>query len=296
MFSLAAVVDEVMLNEQLLLNKERIKQLMVLFRNKRRENFYNDYTFFENFNEIMMDDERTFPHYEPRQRVLDSKRELRQILKKLDLPAVQEYCDVGCGMGYYPRAAAELGGAKSVGIDINESGFYKGYLTGLEDTLSFVCRDVSENSQNLGKFDLVTSFSAFEHFADPPGMLKSMAQLVKKTGYLYIDFAPIYYCTDGYHLYRTIQIPWCHLLFSEKLCDEFYYNKINKTNRNYFNKWSAFDFLMLFSTFYDLKLVSLQIHWKLHHLWFAKMFPSMLPPYGLEELMVGGFEVIYKKC
>ncbi len=63
-----------------------------------------------------------------------------------------------------------------------------------------------------------------------------------------------------------------------------------------FNGWSALDFYDMFANFRQLRLSSIQPFWDLRYLWFVRAFPRLLPPLtGLEELMLNGFRVIYKK-
>ena len=298
MFHIAQNTSEALLNNQFIYNRDRISRINILFKNRNRANSIDDYNLFNSLNSICYDTTRTFPQYEPNQRVVDSKNSLLYIIKSLRLGDFSSYCDVGCGMGYYPRAAAELNCKKSVGIDNNDSRFHKDYLHDYKGSLRFICTDISDDTHDIGKFKLVTSFAAFEHFSNPYGMLNSMAKLVEKNGYLYINFSPIYRSTDGYHMYRSIQIPWYHLFFTEKVCQKYYNdnNLIEDSKINYFNEWSALDFLVLFSNYTELRLITLQPRWNFRHLWYAKLYPHMLPPYGIEELMVGGFEVLYKKC
>lgn len=296
MFQLDLSDNDDLLHTQILANRERISQLSTLFKSKKKSDVIDNYEIFEQFNEIAMDPDRKFTSYAPENRIHDSKRALSGIIERLHLGKFTSYCDVGCGMGYYPRAAVELGCNNSVGVDINGERFHKNYLIGCEDRLHFLCSDISSEAQTIGKFKLVTSFAAFEHFFDPYEMLESMANLVEKGGYLYITFQPIYRCTDGNHMYRWIQIPWYHIFFTDNVCQKYYYKKdlLSHSKVNYLNMWSALDFLKLFLNFARLRLLNLQIRWNLKHLWYAKRFPQMLPPYDLEELMVGGFEVIYK--
>lgn len=282
--------------EQQIKNKEFIldKCNSILF-GKKREDISDDMDTFIALNSLLRDESRKFTVYEKSILVDSAKKYFEQILKDTSLNKLSSYCDIGCGKGQYPRAAFELGATTSLGIDIKTDDFWKEYATGTNSCLTYINCNICDTPIPKDKYQLVTSIAAFEHFSDPISMLDAMSQYVKNDGYLFIRFAPIYNCGDGYHLYRYIHIPWFHLIFSKKVwqgyCDE---RKI-KTDHNFFNKWSAINFMILFANFQKMKLLSLQPLWDFRYYWFAKLYPDILPPLSLEELMLSGFKVIYKK-
>ncbi len=55
---------------------------------------------------------------------------------------------------------------------------------------------------------------AFEHFADPSGILNIMGALLRPAGEALVSFGPIWYHPLGGHLFSVF--PWAHLVFSEK--------------------------------------------------------------------------------
>ena len=146
----------------------------------------------------------------------------------------------------------------------------------------------------LESFDLVTSYAAFEHFDQPPIMFENMKQLVKRGGYLYIDFSPLWRSADGHHMYRNVQFPYFHLIFSEKTIKE-YYGKNRFVDYNSYNKWSALDFLTLFSSNRDMQIVSLETVYQTRDLYFISAFPKLLNQYSLEDLLISGFKVLFYK-
>lgn len=294
MFNLALQYNETALKGQLIKNQHRIKALQKLFGKATAFDIANEYEIFKEFNKIVFDHDRTFPTLDPQKKLTHSTDVLKDILHSLALPAIDSYCDVGCGNGSHARAAIDLGCTQAVGIDIQDI-FYKDYKRGCEDRLHFFLGDIGKEQLRGKKFAFVTSFCAFEHFANPPMMLDAMADLVSTGGYLYIRFTPLFYSTDGHHRYRNIQIPWFHLLFSEEVCQHFYDENNLGALYSGLNKWSALDYLLLFANFPKLRLQSIKTFWNFRHMWYAKTFPHIMPVYGLEELLVSGFEVIYKK-
>jgi hypothetical protein len=63
--------------------------------------------------------------------------------------------------------------------------------------------------------DLVYSFAAFEHFADPHGVVDEAWRVLRPGGHLYLMFGPVYTSPYGLHAYRQIPVPYCQYLFTE---------------------------------------------------------------------------------
>ncbi|MDR1277080.1 MAG: class I SAM-dependent methyltransferase [Candidatus Accumulibacter sp.] len=296
MFNLQENIKKVNLEKLLAKNTDKIDSLKNVFGDKTRFDIYDDYDIFLKVNKIVYDDKRKYPRYEKDHLVQHAFSVLKEIRQKLFLEQIESYCDVGCGWGNFPRAAYEHGAKSSLGIDIKQRPIWEDYARGTDGRVVYKNEDISHKEHGLGKYKLVTSFAAFEHFDTPGAMLKAMSSLVEDDGYLYIKFSPIYNSSDGFHMYRHIHIPWYHLLFSESVCKRFYNeNGLEElVNVNYLNKWSAFDFMVLFGNFTDLKLISLSPLWNFNHYWFSKTFPAVLPCLGIEELMISGFEVVFK--
>ena len=55
---------------------------------------------------------------------------------------------------------------------------------------------------------------AFEHFDDPPAVLRAMRELLKPGGSVIATFGPTWYHPLGGHLFSVF--PWAHLIFTEK--------------------------------------------------------------------------------
>lgn len=255
-----------------------------------KENLHFDMSFFEELNFIMKEKYRVFPHYDLEKRVIESKQVLMDIEQKLKLK-VDNYLDLGCGHGFFPRAAFEMG-KMSYGVDIESYAAWERYSENTNGRLQFLqCDFVTHKFHQL--FQLITSFAAFEHFDKPDLILGSVAEKLKPQGVFYAKFSPIYNSCDGMHLYRDIAIPWYHLLFNESVILEFE-KKYNIKKIGYLNKWSAIDYLLLFSSEKSLRLVEVRPIWDFQFLWFAKLFEAYFH-HSFEELMCRGFEVIYQK-
>ncbi len=119
--------------------------------------------------------------------------------------------DFGCGEGSDAVELAGKGAKRVIGIDIREdvlqTARQKALGAGVQDTCVFVT-----STNELA--DVVISMDAFEHFADPAGILRIMSTLLKPTGEILVSFGPTWYHPLGGHLFSVF--PWAHLLFSEK--------------------------------------------------------------------------------
>jgi SAM-dependent methyltransferase len=70
-------------------------------------------------------------------------------------------------------------------------------------------------------FDCVFSYDAFEHVGAPDLVLLEAARVTKPGGHVFLEFGPIYFSPRGQHLYRSIRVPYCHVLFSPADLQEF---------------------------------------------------------------------------
>ena len=106
---------------------------------------------------------------------------------------------------------ARKGAKRVIGIDIREdvlqAARQRAVSAGVQNTCLFV-----SSTKELA--DIVVSLDAFEHFADPAGILRIMNTLLQPTGEVVVSFGPTWYHPLGGHLFSVF--PWAHLIFSEK--------------------------------------------------------------------------------
>jgi len=125
--------------------------------------------------------------------------------------------DFGCEAGVEALDMAQHGVSRVIGLDIREEPLEaarrKAKKAGLENSCVFT-------SHTDEKVDVVVSFDAFEHFADPLAMLKVMRRLLKDDGYVLACFGPTWYHPLGGHGFSIF--PWAHLVFSESVLMRWY--------------------------------------------------------------------------
>ena len=119
--------------------------------------------------------------------------------------------DFGCGEGSEALEMAQRGAARVIGIDIREEilqiGRQKALAAGVQDFCLF-----TSSTNELA--DIVVSVDAFEHFADPAGILRIISTLLQPAGEVIVSFGPTWYHPLGGHLFSVF--PWAHLIFEEE--------------------------------------------------------------------------------
>lgn len=146
-----------------------------------------------------------------------------------------EILDFGCGEGITALGLAlQYDPARVVGVDImpdperclpiakTELG-----LSSLPGNLELHRVQPGHLHNTSDRFDVIYSWSVFEHvdmrvIDDVIGLLyKSL----KPNGVIFIQIAPLYYSSEGSHLYDFIKEPWGHLLHQSNV----YYDKLATT-------------------------------------------------------------------
>jgi len=119
--------------------------------------------------------------------------------------------DYGCGTGDEAIQLARHGARRVIGLDIRdevlEEARRQARAAGVADRCAFVT-DTDETA------DVILSVDAFEHFADPAGVLDRMRRRLAPRGTILIAFGPPWLHPLGGHLFSVF--PWAHLVFTER--------------------------------------------------------------------------------
>lgn len=119
--------------------------------------------------------------------------------------------DFGCGAGAEAVEVAAHGAKKVIGLDVRVRALEKGREAAARAGVAGRCEFLTETDERA---DLILCIDAFEHFADPAAILKSMRGLLKEGGSVVAAFGPTWYHPLGGHLFSVF--PWAHLVFTER--------------------------------------------------------------------------------
>lgn len=113
---------------------------------------------------------------------------LRLMAERLDFARVARVLDVGCGVGHWLRALAQVlpGAARLTGVD-REAEWVRGAAqkaeqAGLAGRCEFVQGDAAALPFADGAFDLVTCQTVLIHVADPKAALREMMRVTRPGG------------------------------------------------------------------------------------------------------------------
>lgn len=132
----------------------------------------------------------------------------------------KQVADIGAGDGILDLGLVHKGRpARLVGFDLNathadlllESARREGVCDVLPDALEFEVSKPTGIPAADGSFDVVITWSAFEHIADPLGVLVEARRVVKEDGVLFVQVWPFYHSQFGSHLRDWFPDGWEHL-------------------------------------------------------------------------------------
>jgi 2-polyprenyl-3-methyl-5-hydroxy-6-metoxy-1,4-benzoquinol methylase len=144
--------------------------------------------------------------------------------------AGKDILDFGCGEATMAVGMALRHGARRVvGVEIqpevdNALPYARQQLgiNRLPDNLNLVRIDADSDLGALGQFDLVYSWSVFEHVRQDliGDCLAKIRRVLRPGGLMFLQTTPLYYSTFGSHLKSWIPQPWAHLLMQHDLLRE----------------------------------------------------------------------------
>jgi SAM-dependent methyltransferase len=133
----------------------------------------------------------------------------------------RDIADVGCGDGIMALGLhARVQPQRLVGMDINpvdtelllERAQRYGVGDDLPASLSFVRSEPEHLPAEDDSFDLVYTWSAFEHVREPVALLTEVARVLRPGGTLMLQLWPFFYSERGSHLWDWFPDPHHHLV------------------------------------------------------------------------------------
>lgn len=132
--------------------------------------------------------------------------------------------DVGCGDGFIDLGIIRsFNPAKVMGVDLE--------LTDIEQLRELAHRNLNEDlPNNLSfatcaettiplpdeSFDVVMSWSVFEHVSNPVAVLGEMRRILRPGGFMFLQIWPLYFSQRGSHMWNWYPEGWEHLTQSHQ--------------------------------------------------------------------------------
>ncbi|HWH95945.1 MAG TPA: class I SAM-dependent methyltransferase [Baekduia sp.] len=142
----------------------------------------------------------------------------------------KDVADIGCGDGIIDLGLFELASPRRlVGFDLEETDTTSlladarraGHdLDRIPDGLEFHANAPTSLPAGDGEFDVLVSWSTFEHVAEPVGLLREMRRILKPDGLLFLQIWPLYYSQHGSHLWPWYPDGYGQLLHSDAEIEE----------------------------------------------------------------------------
>lgn len=150
--------------------------------------------------------------------------------------AGMEIADIGCGDGIMALGVTHRAKPKRlVGFDIvptdqerlRERARAEGVADALPAELEFSTSGPASTPAPDNSFDFAYSWSAFEHIAEPVGVLSEIRRILRPTGHFFLQLWPFYLSAKGSHLWEWFDADFHHLLDSDQAIVE----QMNTTSR-----------------------------------------------------------------
>ena len=211
-----------------------------------------------------------------------------------DKKKINQFLELGCGRGMVCYALNHFV-KETTGIDIIDEFDEKALKSGVK----LLKMDASDLKFENESFDFVYSYDSAEHFLDPEKVLQEILRVVRKNGYIYLSFGPLYMSPWGAHAYRTINFPFWQFLFQTKLIMRFIKEKGLKNFPMFtFNKWSIEDFRKLWRKYSDrLKIIKNKELIDARHLDLVNKYTSCFKSKtnNFDDLIISSVEILFKK-
>lgn len=120
---------------------------------------------------------------------LTRPREVRKLLRFLNLSSKDHVLDVACGNGYWTRQFARKGGCRIQGCDLDDRSiaFARRFWSGRGRGIRYTVSPAEKLPFETGEFDKVVSICALEHFNDDLAALQEMGRVMRAGGTLAIS-------------------------------------------------------------------------------------------------------------
>jgi SAM-dependent methyltransferase len=155
----------------------------------------------------------------------DAAEQVLAFLDEVGGIANRVVADIGCGDGMLDLGLVLKGKPqKLVGYDIRatdtealaRAAVVGGVAEELPEQLSFATSTPDHVPSEDDAFDVVVTWSVFEHVARPVPMLNEIYRILKPDGVLFLQLWPFFYSEHGGHLWPHYDEPFPHLVHADE--------------------------------------------------------------------------------
>jgi SAM-dependent methyltransferase len=222
----------------------------------------------------MQQEYSVFPEfgYDDKSLLWRGRNRASELLRLPGAASAKVFLELGCWDAMV-CAILQQEGKRTTAVDRSKEGLdNRAVLAGV----CFQQMDVNELRFENSSFDYVFSYDAFEHFPNPEIALQNAIRVLKKGGYLYLNFGPLYMSAFGEHAYDTIRVPYCQFLFSRPTLDEYSRNNgLTPIDYTHVNGWTLECYRSLWKKYSDsIEIVSCRQIDNLTHLDLIRKYPA----------------------
>ena len=233
--------------------------------------------------------------YDPKSVEARGELRAREILRHTQSVQAQCFLELGCWDGMV-SCSLHRRGKQTTAIDLRQEGFDK---RAVDEGVTLIQMNAGDLQFDDESFDCVFSYDSFEHFRRPDVVLRNALRVLKKIGLLYLEFGPLYLSPYGQHAYRTITVPYCHLLFTRETLTEFTVAKrLEPIDFEHVNGWSVTEFRNVWAeNAQRLTCISTREMLNLRHLDLVDTHPSCFRSKtgNFDDLIVESIKIIFQK-
>jgi ubiquinone/menaquinone biosynthesis C-methylase UbiE len=219
----------------------------------------------------------------------------QEILKLQGAKKSHSFIEIGCWDGMVSGILSR-NGKNATAIDKLSEGFDE---RAINEGVKFHQMDAENLIFKDESFDFVFSYDSFEHFSEPEKVLTEAIRVVKKGGYIFLSFGPLYYSPLGEHAYRSITIPYCQILFPKDMLNNFAeQNGLARIDFNHVNGWSFDDYEYLLTKYNkNLKVLKYDKFYNLEYLDLIRKYPSCFrdKSVNFNNFIVSSIDILFKK-
>ena len=245
--------------------------------------------------------------------LLASSRNRLKYLKSfgIDLKG-KDLVDFGAGHGENLMIVKEFDLKSCTGYDFSDDRFREHKKDLSPDVLSSIeFKTLDLVVENIGNdnCDIILSFSAFEHFADPAEVLKRCYSALRPGGILYAEFAA-YNAPFATHRKIYSGVPYVQNIFDDKTAYEFFYNdlKINEGINRYtnekikdgnpfpeVNRWKISDYEKVFLDENDWEIINYTKVYNYQFQWLVGLFKNEMSELSSDDLYADYLKFVIRK-